>query len=325
MRLLLSTSALCAALAAPAWAQIKPSPESLEGLYPGKAYSPYAQRSFPSQVYWGDTHLHTGYSMDAGLFGNTTGPDTAYRFTRGEEVTSATGQPVKLARPLDWLVLTEHSDGMGMIFDLKKGSPNILASEQGARWSAAIQEGGEASATAALDLITNFSQGTMDEKLLVDYSPGSPIYASVWEDLVGKAEEYNDPGTFTAFIGYEWTSLIRGNNMHRNVIYRDGAEKALQMDPMVTQPPVGNPDPLALYEWLQTYEDKTGGQVFAISHNGNLSNGIMFPTETRYDGTPVDAAYAALRAKWEPLYEVTQIKGDGETHPVLSPDDAFAD
>lgn len=306
-------------------AQFLPSEDSLQGLYPGKAYSPYAQRSFPSHVYWGDTHIHTGLSMDAGLFGNTTDTDTMLRFARGEEVMSASGQPVKLARPLDWIVTTEHSDGMGMITDLASGAPNILASEQGARWSAALQEGGEASATAALDLITNFSQGTMDEALLVDYSPGSPIYASVWEDIVDTVEEYNDPGGFTTFHGYEWTSLIQGNNMHRNVIFRDNADRVKQVQPMVTQPPVGSPDPMDLYAWMESYEEDTGGQVLALSHNGNLSNGIMFPSETRYNGEPVNEAYAMARARWEPIYEITQIKGDGEAHPVLSPDDEFAD
>jgi hypothetical protein len=314
-----------AMLAMPAAAQITPSLESLEGLYPGRAYSPYADRAFPSQVYWGDTHMHTGLSMDAGLFGNTTGVDTMLRFARGEQVTSASGQPVKLARPLDWVVTTEHSDGMGMIDDLRAGAPNIMASDQGARWSEALQAGGAASAEAALDLITTFSQGEMDPALLADYSPGSPIYASVWKSIVDTVEQHNDPGYFTAFIGYEWTSLIAGNNMHRNVIYRDGAERALLMEPLTTQPPIGSPDPMALYAWLQEYEDRTGGDVFALAHNGNLSNGIMFPSETRYDGTPVDAEYAALRARWEPLYEITQIKGDGETHPLLSPEDAFAD
>ena len=150
-------SAICIAslIAVPAaQAQIKPSQESLQGVYPGAAYSPYAKRGFPSQVYWGDTHLHTGLSMDAGLFGNTTGLETAYRFARGEEVMAASGQPAKLGRALDWMVLTDHSDGMGMIFDFAKGTPNILKSEQGKRWHEALKKGGEASATAALDLIT---------------------------------------------------------------------------------------------------------------------------------------------------------------------------
>lgn len=238
-----------------AHAQFVPSEQSLQNLYPGKAYSPYAQRSFPSQVFWGDTHIHTGLSMDAGLFGNTTDLETMLKFARGGEVVSTTGQPVKLARPLDWIVTTEHSDGMGMITDLAKGAPNIMASEQGARWSRALQEGGEASASAALDLITTFSQGKMDPALIADYSPGSPIYASVWENMVDIVEAYNDPGNFTAIHGFEWTSLIRGNNMHRNVIFRDNANRVKQVQPMVTQPPVGSTDPMDLYKWLETYED----------------------------------------------------------------------
>ncbi len=309
----------------PALAQFVPSESSLDGLYPGKAYSPYAKRSFPSNVFWGDTHLHTGFSMDAGLFGNTTGHDTAYKFARGEEVTSATGQAVKLARPLDWMVLTDHSDGMGLIFDMLDQKPNVMAFEQSRGWAEALAEGGEASTEAALDLITTFSQGKIDPELMAQYSPGSPIYATVWEEVVAKAEEYNDPGAFTAFIGFEWTSLYKGNNMHRNVVLRDNGDRALMVEPAVTQPPVGSVDPLFLYNWLENYEATTGGKAFALAHNGNLSNGTMFPTETRFDGSVVDENYVRLRAQWEPLYEYTQIKGDGETHPVLSPEDQFAD
>jgi len=324
---LLLTAACAVEFMAPlsAEAMFKPSEESLSGLYPGKAYSPYARRSFPSNVYWGDTHLHTGYSMDAGLFVNTTGHDTAYRFARGEEVTAASGQPVKLARPLDWMVLTDHSDGMGLIFDLTDQKPNVMEFEQSRRWAEGLAKGGEASAEAALDLITTFSQGEIDPDLMAQYSPGSQIYASVWETVVEKAEQYNQPGIFTAFIGYEWTSLYKGNNLHRNVVLRDNGDRALMVEPLVTQPPVGTIDPLDLYEWLQNYEDKTGGKAFALAHNGNLSNGLMFPTEKQFTGAAIDENYVRLRAKWEPLYEFTQIKGDGETHPVLSPDDAFAD
>ncbi len=315
-----------AVLAASSWvqAQVIPSIEALEEVYPGAAYSPYAKRGFPSQVYWGDTHIHTGLSMDAGLFGNTTGLETAYRFARGEEVTAASGQPAKLGRALDWMVLTDHSDGMGMILDLAKGTPNILKSEQGKRWHLAMKQGGAESAAAALDLITTFSQGKMDPELIGDYSPGSPAYASIWQSVIDAAEKYNEPGQFTAFIGFEWTSLVKGNNLHRNVIMRDNGDKASQVEPMVTQGPSGSTDPLDLYKWLQDYETRTGGSVFAISHNGNLSNGSMFPVDQRISGAQVDANYVELRAKWEPLYEFTQIKGDGETHPLLSPEDEFA-
>ncbi len=315
---------LCA-IASPLSAQFKPSAESLEGLYPGKTYSPYAERSFPSQIFWGDTHLHTALSPDAGLFGNTLGLDEAYRFARGEQVTSATGLPVKLGRPLDWLALTDHSDLMGFATDLSKGAAAIVDSDQGRGWYEGFREGGDAAAAAALDAITNFAQGTIDPELLKAYSPGSTAYDSIWDSVIDAAERYNNPGHFTAFISYEWTSLNKGNNLHRNVIMRDNADRARQVSPMVTQPPFGSIDPLDLYQWLENYEEKTGGRVLSLAHNGNLSNGQMFPTEQQYTGAPVDENYVRLRAKWEPLYEVTQIKGDGETHPYLSPDDEFAD
>ena len=302
-----------------------PDPEVIKGLYPGKAYSPYAQRFFPNKVYWGETHLHTGLSADAGLFGNTLGHEEAYRFARGEEVKSSTGLPVKLSRPLDWLVIADHSDLMGLAMDIQKGSPNILADPKGRGWHEAFKQGGQVAGRAAFEIITNFTQGTLPEKILDYYSPGSPVYNRVWEDIIKTADQFYDPGKFTSLIGYEWTSIPKGNNMHRNVILRDNGDRARQVIPLTTQPPLGTTDPLDLYQWLADYEAKTGGQALAIAHNGNLSNGWMFPTKKTYAGGQVDMNYIELRAKWEPLYEVTQIKGDGEAHPYLSPNDEFAD
>lgn len=324
-RSLLPSAFVLLALALPAVGQITPSKESLSGLYPGKAYSPYAQRSFPERPLWGDTHLHTAMSVDAGLFGCRLGLEEAYRFARGEEVISSTGQPVKLARPLDWLVIADHSDAMGFIQDLAVGAPEILAFEEGKRWSRGLQAGGEASIAAALDLITTFSQGKVPKELLIQYSPGAKKYASTWEKVVKAAEDYNDPGRFATLIGFEWTSLVNGNNLHRNVVFRDGAAKAGQVVPFTTQAPIGSTDPLDLYRWLENYEAKTGGAALALAHNGNLSNGLMFPVDAQYTGRKLDAAYVKSRARWEPMYEVTQMKGDGEAHPFLSPDDEFAD
>ncbi len=291
----------------------------------GQVYSPYARTHFPTRLLWGDTHLHTGLSVDAGLFGARLGLEDAYRFARGEEVVSSTGQPAKLARPLDWLVITDHSDAMGFFQDLATGTENILDYEEGRRWYQGLKEGGESAVAATLDLIATFSQGKIPPEMMADYSPGSTKYASMWEHVVETAEAYNDPGRFTALIGYEWTSLDRGNNLHRNVIFRDGADRAGQVVPFTTQPPMGSTDPLDLYEWLGRYEADTGGDVLAIAHNGNLSNGWMFPVETQYTGRRLDGKYAAQRHRWEPLYEVTQIKGDGEAHALLSPEDEFAD
>jgi len=315
------------AIALPVMAQDAgtPSAKELSSLYPGKSYSPYAQRSFPSKVYWGETHLHTGLSLDAGLFGNILGHADAYRLARGEEIKSSSGLPVKLGRPLDWLVITDHSDLMGIATDIQRGAPNIMADPKGKGWAEGFAKGGEAAGKAAFDLITNFAQGTIPKQMLNDYSPGSPIYNNVWDSITRTADQFNEPGRFTALIGFEWTSIPKGFNLHRNVILRDDGIRARQVVPLTTQPPIGTQDPLDLYKWLDDYQKKTNGQAFALAHNGNLSNGWMFPTQDTYAGGKVDKKYVELRAKWEPLYEVTQIKGDGEAHPGLSPNDEFAD
>ena len=302
-----------------------PTTDMLSDAYTGKVYSPYAQRNFPERPLWGDSHLHTSLSMDAGLFGNRLSPAQAYRFARGEEVISSTGQAVRLARPLDWLVIADHSDGMGMIGDIATGKPSLLAYEQARRWNKGMSEGGDAAVQAALDLIETFSQGKMDPEMFALYSPGSKIYKNLWEQVVADAETFNDPGRFTALIGFEWTSLVKGANMHRVVILRDGPTRARQVVPYTTQPPVGSPNPRDLWKYLADYEAKTQGEILAIAHNGNLSNGIMFPLEAQWEGTKLDETYVTERIKWEPLYEITQIKGDGEAHPFLSPDDEFAD
>jgi hypothetical protein len=302
-----------------------PDSETLSSLYPGKTYSPYAQRSFPSQVFWGDTHVHTALSMDAGLFGNTLGHEEAYRFARGEEVISSSGLPVKLSRPLDWIVIADHSDMMGFAPDLQRGASNIMADPKGREWTEGFLKGGDAAADAAWDLIQNFAQFTVPQSLVDDYSPGSAIYSSLWDEMTETADLFNDPGQFTAFIGFEWTSTPQGFNLHRNVILRDSGERARRQVPLTTQPPVGTTDPLDFYAWLDDYVDRTGGQALALAHNGNLSNGWMFPMVDRYSGGTVDQNYVEQRAKWEPLYEITQMKGDGEAHPFLSPDDEFAD
>ncbi|GAA6180148.1 DUF3604 domain-containing protein [Shimia sp. NS0008-38b] len=314
-----------ALVAGPGLAQVVPSEEAAEGSFSEAPYSPYANRDFPMFPLWGETHLHTGLSLDAGAFGNILGPDDAWRFAKGEQVMSSTGQPVKLSRPLDWMVLTDHTDLMGFAPDLQAGKPGVLADPKGREWYEGYKKGGAEAGKTAFDLITNFSQMTLPELLLENYSPGADPYAFTWEKIVDAAETHNDPGRFSAFIGFEWTSVPKGFNLHRNVMLRDGATRALQMVPPVTQPPYGDTDPFHLWNWLEEYQEKTGGRAVAFAHNGNLSNGWMFPTEDTYHGGKVDKEYAQLRAKWEPHYEITQIKGDGEAHPYLSPNDEFAD
>ena len=326
MRKIFQTILACLIATVPAMAQDIPLPADpeavLSDVYPGKSFSPYAGRNFPSRPFFGDSHVHTGLSMDGGLFGATLDPADAHRFASGEEVISSTGIPVKLSRPLDWMAVADHAENMGLALDLVEGDQKVLSVPEGRRWYDMFQRG--EGVAAAIELVGLFASGTFPEGLAKLYSPGAPGYRSAWERTVNAAEKYNDPGRYTAFIGYEWSSLVTNNNMHRVLIYRDGADHALQTWPYPSSPP-GSSNPRDLWAAMASYEEKTGGSLLALAHNGNMSNGIMFPFDAQYDGVRLDREYVTQRARWEPLYEATQIKGDGEAHPFLSPNDEFAD
>ena len=171
-----------------------------------------------------------------------------------------------------------------------------------------------------MDIIQLFSGGTMPNGFPV---PGTKAYRSAWQETIKAAEAYNEPGRFTAFIGFEWTSNTGGNNLHRNVIFRENGAKASLVEPYTTQKPLGSDNPEDLWKWMAMAEEKTGSELLAIAHNGNLSNGVMFPTIEAF-GKKIDRNYVETRARWERLYEVTQMKGDGEAHPFLAPNDEFA-
>lgn len=321
---------LAASLAASAVSQQAPAEDGdagtldksrVEKVFPSKsAYSPYADRNFPARPLFGDTHLHTAVSFDAGVFGARLSPRDAYRFAKGQQITTNTGQQARLSRPLDFLVVADHSDNMGMFPDLAAGKPNVVADPQGRKWYEMMLSG--QGQEAALQVIGAFSDGSFPKALI--YAPDTPAYKSTWLDTIEAAEENNDPGRFTAFIGYEWTAQ-GAYNIHRNVIYKDSGETARQSLPFTTAAPLGSPKETDLWKWMADYETKTGGDVLAIAHNGNVSNGLMFPLVQPFTDLPVDKEYATARHKWEPIYEATQMKGDGEAHPFLSPNDEFAD
>ena len=271
--------------------------------------------------YFGDTHLHTSDSMDAGAFGCRLGPKDAYRFAKGEEVTASMGERVRLSRPLDFLVVTDHSDGLGFFPQLLAGDPKMLADPQGPQL--VRHDPGRARAPTRPSRSSPASRRGRSPRRSLPL-PGTAAYRDAWRDIIAAADEANDPGRFTAFIGYEWTSNTGGNNLHRNVIFRDNGSKAGQVEPLITVKPLGSDNPRDLWKWMAAYEEKTGGNVLAIAHNGNLSNGRMFPIVESFTGKPIDREYAEQRAHWERLYEATQIKGDGEAHPFLSPTDEFA-
>ena len=269
-----------------------------------------------TRLFWGDTHLHTNNSPDASLNGNfRIGPEDAFRFARGEAVTGHSGATAKLERPLDFLVVSDHAEYLGLLPRVRAGDSLIMKNEVTRRWHDLIESGDEEQTWKAMFEV-------LDD--IVSNKPGfddTQIRHSTWGRFVQVADSYNEPGKFTTFIGYEWTSMPQGNNLHRVVIYRDGAEKAGKMLPFSA---FDGDVPEQLWAFLEQYEAATGGKVFAIPHNGNMSNGRMFE-ETDFTGNPIDRNYATTRSRWEPLYEVTQIKGDGEAHPQLSPDDPFAD
>lgn len=280
-----------------------------------KGYSPYADREYPTRPLWGDTHLHTSNSPDAFAFGNRLGPEQAFRFALGETVTSVTGQRVQLSRPLDFLVVADHGVAMGAAMELYKGNPALLKDERLKRWHSMMNESPEQGVKAAMEIISAGSQGDIPPAML-----DPKIARTIWAEYTKIAEKFNDPGRFTTLLGYEWTSLIKGNNLHRVLIFRGDKSKVDQIQPFTF---ADSPDPEKLWEFMEAYEKKTGDFVLAIPHNGNLSNGMMFAFNTLSD-KPIDKAYAEKRARWEPVYEITQIKGDGEAHPFLSPNDEFA-
>jgi len=291
-----------------------------------------------TQLYWGDTHLHTSYSFDAFMNGNKSAdPDTAYRWAKGQPVIHPYNRArVQLDRPLDFLVVADHAELLGVIrqihFDQAE-LPEMGLWDSIKRW------------ISIKVLNKKLDEGTAHEVFL-DILPtdmanpgGDPVQdpnnalptrtfgntegmqKTAWDEIVDAAERHNTPGTFTSFIGWEWSSIPTGANLHRVVMSPDDGKTAKQYLPFgsdVSQYPED------LWAWLDKTSSETGAEFIAIPHNSNISKGYMFQ-ETTLKGRPITAEYARTRAAWEPVAEITQIKGDSETHPDLSPDDEFAD
>ncbi|WP_108681354.1 DUF3604 domain-containing protein [Methyloceanibacter sp. wino2] len=289
---------------------------SVERFFNQPGYSPYAGRSFPSRPLWGEIHLHTSWSPDAIAAGTRVGPDEALQYAKGGEITSSTGQKVRLSRPYDFMMVADHSDALGVMSGVLEGDPSLMTDPKLKEWHKGMNAGGEAATAVVMEMITLQGQGKVPKPMT-----DPDVQLDYWHKMTDIVEGHNDPGRFTALIGYEWTSNYGGgNNLHRNVVYRDGKAKADLVRPLTT---FDTDIPNELWDWMAAYEEKTGGRVLAVPHNGNLSNGLMFATETP-DGKPIDAKWAEERARWEPLYEVTQSKGTSEQHPKLAPSDEFA-
>ncbi|NVE95737.1 DUF3604 domain-containing protein [Altererythrobacter lutimaris] len=276
---------------------------------------------FPDRPYWGDTHLHTDNSVDAFGFGVRLGPEAALRFARGEEVTATTGAQAQLARPLDFLVISDHSDGLGAtrrLYDAPRLGVVAMGDETLLRWYDMMHESPEQSQLAIAELITAAADGNLPEALS-DPERQAEATKDIWETHLDTLDQFNEPGVFTALAGFEYTLMPDGNNLHRVVMFRDGSDRTKQVVPY----PGLSTTAEGLWDYMIAYAEKTGGEALAIPHNSNLSNGLMFEL-TMPDGGPMTAEYARKRAAAEPVVEVTQIKGDSETHSFLSPNDEFA-
>ena len=282
-------------------------------------YSPNVNRRYPNQVYFGDTHLHSSNSGDAFAYGARLSPADAYRFARGEVVESTTGQPAKLSRPLDFLVVADHAEGLGVMQGLLEGHPLLSKDPQLTRWKQMLSAGDREAQKATREIINGLANKTLPEAIS-NPKLVAPFARSIWQDYLETADRYYSPGKFTSLIGYEFTSQPMGDNMHRVVIFRDDAEKVKSILPFSS---LMSEDPEDLWASLDKYEQKTGGKALAIPHNSNLSNGRMFAL-VDFEGSAIDVDYASKRARWEPLVEATQIKGDSESHSFLSPNDEYA-
>ena len=250
-----------------------------------KPYSPYVDQHFPKRVLFGDTHFHSSLSVDSGMIGNRIDLEDALRFSRGEEITTSTGQRAQLNRPLDFLVLSDHAEYLGLADLIATADPVLLATDVGKEWYDAVQKGGDAAWAKVIQMMQDFSSGTPRFR-------DARLERSVWDKVVNIASKYNAPGTFTALNGYEWSSTTDGNNLHRVVVFRDGPDRVKQIIPFST---FDSPDPEDLWAFMAGYEKKTGGQVLAIPHNPNVSNGVMF-AET-VNGQAMTRDYAERRAR----------------------------
>lgn len=284
-----------------------------------KADVQVTETEFPERVYWGDTHLHTSNSVDAFGFGVRLGSEEALRFARGEEVTATTGMKAKLAQPLDFLVIADHSDGLGVTKAIYDAPRLLIRDPLLRRWHDLMHEGPEGSMKVTTELIDMVARNALPPAL-IDPERQKKNTRSIWTAHTQTVERYNEPGKFTAFMGFEYTLMPGGDNLHRVVMFRDGKEAADKVLPFSS---LTGTSVAMLWDYMDNYEKKTGGKALAIPHNSNVSNGLMFEL-TGPDGGPMTADYARRRAAREPLVEVTQIKGDSESHPFLSPNDEFA-
>jgi hypothetical protein len=278
---------------------------SPQGAAPEVAINPL------KDAYFGNFHIHTRYSFDGYANGAVTGPDDAYRWARGEAIPGGgNGTELKILRPLDWYMVSDHAEFLGVFPKMADPSSPLSKLKIAARVTSDDQV---VAFQAYSEVLNNMSAGKVDSALV---DPG--VIGTIWQEVVATADKHYAPGTFTTFPGFEWTSNPGKQNLHRVVVFRDSAEV-----PALPFSAIDSDRPEDLWRWMDEQRGR-GAEVLAIAHNGNASNGLMFPESTSYGGSEVNAGYAETRMRNEPVYEVSQIKGTSETHPLLSPNDEFS-
>jgi hypothetical protein len=292
---------------------------------PAEGYGAVEAHAYPREVLFGDTHVHTELSGDAFALGTRLGPEEAYRFAKGEKIRATGGSSVRLQRPLDFLLIADHAENLGVVRAVAVGDERLPDTPARRKWSDFL------AGLAALEDVLNAESGeefdagnqAMNQAKAAwqaDYGVDEAYRRTIWRGVIEAAERHNAPGRFTTFAGFEWTGRAP-YMIHRNVLFADGPDVTSRVLPFSR---FDSDDVEALWAYLGDYEQRLGGRAIAIPHNPNLSGGLMFSPMDQ-QGRPLSRAYAEARARWEPLLEVTQIKGDSEAHPLLSPDDAFAD
>ncbi|MGB7121746.1 MAG: DUF3604 domain-containing protein, partial [Bradyrhizobium sp.] len=271
----------------------------------------FAQANPERNVYFGQTHVHTSWSFDAYVFGNTvTGPEDAYKYALGQPIKHPGGYMVQLKRPLDFQAVTDHAEYVGTV--------RLANDPTSALSKLPIAEKLKVQSKDDIQKIYLFLGASLLKNEPIKELTDPQVAGSVWKQTVAIADKYYQPGKFTTFAAYEWTSTPNNSNMHRNVIFKDTKKV-----PEVPYTSIDSTHPEDLWSWMDA-QRRAGNELLAISHNANLSDGIMFPLDVDSKGRPIDAAWAQDRMNNEPLSEITQLKGTSETHPSLSPNDEFA-
>ena len=266
-------------------------------------------------VLWGDLHIHTSHSYDAYTFGVRARPDDAYRYTKGETIQHAIGYPIRAKRPLDFAAVTDHAEYLGVA--RRQAEEAEARGEQATMLREVLETGNRLYITFHFLRTTLTQMGSTETREATFGAQSDDAGREAWQEIVNAASRHNIPGSFTTFVGYEWSSMPNDENLHRNVIYRS----ELVPDRPFSSRDSENPEDL----WKALEEQrKSGMEMISIPHNANVSNGRMY-ARTRFDGSPMDEAYASVRMKNEPVSEILQVKGQSETHPILSSEDEFAD